>query len=157
MFIALLLAAVSMSAFAQFETGTKYVSTSLTGLNMSYNKNAKFNLGLQATGGYFFTDGWMALGQIGWDHKDSYNDFTIGAAARYYIEQNGIYLNMGLKYQHIGPDFVANNVFLTPEVGYCFYLNHYVSIEPALYYDICLNKFADFSTVGLKVGVGFYF
>lgn len=155
--LTLLLAVVSTGAFAQFEKGTKYVSTSLTGLNLSYNQHAKFTLGLQATAGYFLEDGWMLLGQLGWDHRDDYNDFTIGAAGRYYIVQNGLYLNLGVKYQHIGPDFVANNVFLTPEIGYCFYVNRHLSIEPAVYYDMCLNNYSDFSTVGLKVGFGFYF
>ena len=98
----------------------------------------------------------MLLGQLGWDHRKSFNDFTIGAAGRYYIEQNGIYLNLGLKYQHIGPT-VANNIYLTPEVGYCFYINQHVSVEPALYYDMCLNDYSNFSTVGLKIGFGFYF
>ncbi len=155
--LALLLAVVSTGAFAQFEKDTKYGNVSLTGLNMSYNKYSKFTLGIQGTAGYFVQDGWMVLGQIGWDHRNNYNDFTIGAAGRYYIQQNGLYLNLGLKYQHIGPDYVANNIFLTPEVGYCFYINRFLSIEPAVYYDMCLNNYADFSTIGLKVGFGFYF
>ena len=55
-FIALLLAAVSLGASAQFEKGTKYVGASLTGLNISYSSGEKFGLGLEATGGYFFAD-----------------------------------------------------------------------------------------------------
>ena len=155
-FLTLLLAVISTGAFAQFGKGTKYVSTSISGLNLNYNKNSEFTLGLQASGGYFVCDSWMLLGQLGWDHRKNFNDFTIGAAGRYYIEQNGIYLNLGLKYQHIGPT-VANNIYLTPEVGYCFYLNRHVSVEPALYYDMCLNEYSNFSTVGLKIGFGFYF
>ena len=52
----LLFAGGSMSSFAQFEKGTKYVGASLTGLNLSYSTGEKFGLGLQATGGYFFED-----------------------------------------------------------------------------------------------------
>ncbi len=155
--LALLLAVVSASAFAQFEKDTKYGNVSFTGLNMSYNKHSKFTLGIQGTAGYFVQDGWMVLGQLDWNHRESYNAFTLGAAGRYYILQNGLYLNLGLKYQHIGPDEVANNIFLTPEVGYCFYINKFLSIEPAVYYDICFNNYSDFSTIGLKVGFGFYF
>ena len=49
-FLTLLLAVISTGAFAQFEKGTKYVSTSISGLNLNYNKNAEFTLGLQASG-----------------------------------------------------------------------------------------------------------
>lgn len=153
--LTLLFAVVSMGAFAQFEQNTKYISTSLTGLNLSYNKATDFHLGLQATGGYFIQDGWMILGQLGYDHMKGHNDFTLGAASRYYMEQNGLYLNLGAKYQYMGPGI--NNVYLTPEVGYCFYVNHHLSIEPAVYYDLCVNNFSDYSTIGLKVGFGFYF
>ncbi len=129
-FLALLFAVVSLSASAQFERYTSYLNTSLTGLDLSYSKDQKVTFGLQATGGYFFEDSWMVYGRLG-------------------------YLNMGLQFEHREPKF--NYVQLTPEVGYCFYLNHFVSIEPAVYYDLCLNKFSDGSTVGLKVGFGFYF
>ena len=50
-----------------------------------------------------------------------------------------------------------NSINLTPEVGYCFYVNHFLSLEPSLYYNISLNDFSDSSKVGLKLGLGFYF
>jgi len=156
----LLLAVMSLSASAQFEKYTSYLNTSLTGLNLSYSKDSKVTFGLQATGGYFFEDAWMVYGRFGYDHQfikggKDINNVKIGAGTRYYILQNGLYLNMGLQYEHRGVN--SNYVQLTPEVGYCFYLNQHVSIEPAVYYDLCLNKFSEGSTVGLKVGFGFYF
>ena len=60
-----------------------------------------------------------------------------------------------LKYKHIPSNI--NNVYFTPEVGYCFYLNDHVSIEPAVYVDMCLNHFKDFTKVGLRIGFGYYF
>ena len=156
-FIALLLAAVSLGASAQFEKGTKYAAASVSNFGLSYSKSEDFRLGLHALGGYFFADGWMALGQIGWDHLDGTNAFEVGASARYYMVQNGLYFGAGLKYGHTGPDFVVNNIYFTPEVGYCFYLNNHVSIEPAIYCDMSLNHFKDFTKVGFKIGFGFYF
>ena len=41
--------------------------------------------------------------------------------------------------------------------GYTFYLNHYLAVEPAVYYKMSTNDFSDGSTVGLKIGLGFYF
>ena len=154
--LTLLLAVVSLSASAQFEKFTSYLNTSLTGLDLSYGKDQKLRFGMQATGGYFVADGWMVYGRFGYEHKyRGLDDVKLGAGMRYYIVENGLYMNMGLQYEHLEPNF--NYVQLTPEVGYCFYLNHYVSIEPAVYYDLCLNKFSDGSKVGLKLGFGFYF
>lgn len=157
--LVMLLAVVSLSASAQFEKYTSYLNTSLTGLNLSYSKNEKVTFGLQATGGYFFEDAWMVYGRFGYDHQfrkgKDVNNVKLGAGARYYIHQNGLYLNLGLQYEHRGIN--SNYVQLTPEVGYCFYLNNHVSIEPAVYYDLCLNDFSGGSTVGLKLGFGFYF
>ncbi len=155
-FLALLLAAVSLGASAQFEKGTKYVSASVSDFGLSYSKAEDFRLGLNVLGGYFFSDGWMGIAQLGWDHSSGTNNFNAGVAARYYMVRNGIYGGLGFKYQHIGP-VVQNNVYLSPEVGYCFYLNRHVSIEPAVYVDMCLNRFKDFTKVGLKIGFGYYF
>lgn len=158
--LTLLLAVLSTSVFAQFEKYTTYLNTSLTGLNLSYSKDQKVTFGMQATGGYFVEDAWMLYGRLGYNHQymkhaHDVNNVQLGAGFRYYIEQNGLYLGCGLQYEHRSPN--TNYVQLTPEVGYCFYLNRHVSIEPAVYYDCCLNEFAAGSTVGLKIGVGFYF
>lgn len=156
-FISLLFAAVSIGAFAQFEKGTKYFGASATGFGFSYSKFEDFRLGLHVTGGYFLMDGLMALAEIGWDHQDRTNIFDCALAARYYMKANGIFCGGGIKYGHVGPSNVRNNVYISPEVGYCFYLNNHVSIEPAVYCDMCLNHFKDFTKVGFKIGFGYYF
>ena len=50
-----------------------------------------------------------------------------------------------------------NYMHLTPEVGYCFYVNRYLSIEPSVYCNLCFNRFSEGTEVGLKLGMGFYF
>lgn len=163
LFLALVMAVFSVGAFAQFDQGTKYINTSLSNLNLSYSKNTKLTLGLDATAGYFFEDAWMLLGRVGYDHQyvkgpsNDMNTFSLGAGARYYIRQNGLYLGAGAKYEYLYNGSSNNNIFLTPELGYCYYLNNYLSVEPAVYYDISLNHFADASKIGLRLGFGFYF
>lgn len=180
MILGLLLAITTLSAKAQFEQGTSYLNTSLSGLDLSFQKH-QFNFGLDVKGGYFFEDAWMVYGQMEYDFtniKGRYNDanqVALGAGLRYYIEQNGLFLNLGLKYGHTsswglgtgigetglpylrGVHNSQNNIFLTPELGYCFYLNHYLSVEPSVYYEMSLNHFSSGSKVGLRVGFGFYF
>ena len=43
------------------------------------------------------------------------------------------------------------------ELGYAFFINDKVTIEPAVYYDQSLKEHSTYSTVGLKVGIGLYF
>lgn len=151
----MLLAVVSVSANAQFDKHTTYVAASLSGLNLSYSSNEKVAFGLNLLGGYFVEDAWMIYGKAGYNHTRHMDDVSIGAGFRYYIKQNGVYMGAGLQYEHATKN--VNNFQLCPEVGYAFYLNKHVTIEPAVYYDLSLNNFADGSKVGLKIGAGIYF
>lgn len=153
--LSLLLLVMAMGANAQFNKKTKYISASATGFGMSYSSSEKFTLGLELTGGYFIEKAWMIYGRLGYDHTRYTDNFQIGAGGRYYFTQNGVYLGLGLQYAHATKSI--NNLHLTPEVGYAFYINRYITIEPAVYYNMSLNDFSNGSKVGLKVGLGFYF
>lgn len=145
---------VALTGNAQFEEGKLYVNTSLSGLNMSYNGSDDLDLGLQAQGGYMFRDNLMVLGTASFQHVgDAPNKLTVGAGGRYYIIQNGLYLGAGIKYLHCS-DY--NDLMPGVEVGYAFFLSHTVTLEPALYYDQSLKRHSDYSTIGFKIGFGFY-
>ncbi len=154
-YLLLLLAVLAIGANAQFKKGTKFVGASLTGLNLSYSSNEKFRLGLNADAGYFVADCLMLRANVGYEHTRNLDDVAIGAGARYFFRQNGIYLGAGAEYNHFTKS--NNDVMIPVEVGYAFYLNHYLTIEPAVYYKMSLHDFSDNSTVGLRVGFGFYF
>lgn len=154
--LAVLLTVATTSAFAQFEKGTKYVGASLTGLNMAINDRQHFSFGLDAKAGYFIKNYWMVEGTFGWHTSRTHLDrCQIGAKLRYAQVENGLYYACGLKYLHERKNF--NDLQLTPELGYCYYLNHYISVEPAVYYDMSFTDFSKKSEVGLKVGIGIYF
>lgn len=157
--IALLIAVLTMTvaAHAQFQKGKGYIGASLTGLDMHYNGGDKFNFGLEAKGGYILWDNLMALGSIGYQHsgRDEVQDyFELGVGGRYYIIQNGLYLGLNAKWIHANGNY--NDVMPGVEVGYAFYINRSVTIEPAVYYDQSFRNHRDFSTIGLKVGLGVY-
>lgn len=199
------------AAHAQFKQGTKYIAASVTGLNMSYSKSSEFNLGLNAEGGYYFADAWMARANIGANHARTLSDFSLGVGVRYSFLQNGIYLGAGLEYAfnrydttspitlqtfntttvtrpvldaegqvvldaNGRPTFTTemtkdpveyitmgtaserlNNIRIPIEIGYTFYLNRFLAIEPAIYSKMSLNHFSEGSEFGLKLGLGFYF
>ena len=50
-----------------------------------------------------------------------------------------------------------NDFQITPEVGYCYFLNKTVTLEPSIYYDMSLSSFSKKSKLGLRVGIGLYF
>lgn len=158
-FLSLVMALVCLSASAQFEAGKKFVNASVSGLTLAYSKDTRLTLDVEATGGYFVVQDLMVFGRVGYSHPQQKTDnLELGVGGRYYIEQNGLSLGLGLSYEHahVG-DFNDDHCFITPELGYTFFLNRYVTLEPALYYKMSLDNFADASTVGLKLGLGIYF
>lgn len=147
---------MSVAAHAQFESGKKYCGASLTGLNLSYNGSEDLNLGLQAKAGYFLEDDMMLVAQAEYKHSglEGVKDYwALGAQGRYYIEQNGIYLGAGVKLIHTGS---YNDVMPGLEVGYAFFIGKQVTLEPAVYYDQSFKNHSEYSTVGLKLGIGIY-
>lgn len=153
-FFALLLMVVSLSASAQFEKGTRYSNISLDGFGIGYNGGTGFNFGLSADYGYFIEDKWMLKGGIGYKYNNHAHDFLLNAGFRYYFKVNGFFTGLAAQYDY---SYMSNNFKFVPEVGYCFYVNHFVSIEPSLYADLCCNNFSNASGIGVKLGVGFYY
>ncbi len=146
----------TVAAHAQFEKGKVYCGASLSGLNMSYNGAEEFNFGVQAKAGYFLADNLVVLGQLSYNHsgKEGVKDyFSVGAQGRYYIIQNGLFLGAGAKLTHTGG---YNDVMPGVEVGYAFFVSRTVTIEPSIYYDQSFKNHSDYSTVGLRVGIGVY-
>ena len=150
---------VTVSASAQFEQGKKYISASFSGLDMGYNGSSEFNVGLQAKGGYFLADNLAVVGVLGYNHvggeEDTPDRVSLGLQGRYYILQNGIYLGVGATYKHANHNY--NDLMPGVEIGYAFFINQYLTIEPAVYYNMSFNDFSDSSKVGLRIGFGLYF
>lgn len=147
---------MTLAANAQFEKGTKYINASITGLDLSYNGNKELSFGFQAKGGYFFDDCWQINTMIGFEKQGKYakGAFQIGAGGRYYILQNGLYTGVNVK-AILSSGY--NDFMPGIELGYSFFLNDKVTIEPAVYYDQSFKGHSDYSTVGLRVGLGLYF
>ena len=76
-----------------------------------------------------------------------------GAGARYYFERNGVFLGLTAKYAHsTGVDEFKPEI----NVGYAFFLGHYVTLEPELYYEQSFKN-SKYSQFGLRLGFGVYF
>ncbi len=143
--------------YAQFEQDTYYVNASLSGLNLSYSGSEKLNFGVDVIGGKFISDNLSVLGTFGYDsmHGGDYKNITLGAGGRYYIQQNGIFLGLGVKFVHANINY--NDVMPTAEVGYAFFMSKTFTLEPSVYYNQSFQNHKDYSKVGFRIGVGLYF
>lgn len=153
--ILLLLVATLTTAHAQFEQGTKYVGASTSGLGLSYSTSERFRLGLDANAGYFIADCLMLHGNVGYEHTRAVDDVRIGLGARYYFDNCGIFLGAGAEYNHFTKS--SNDIMIPVTIGYAYFLNDHLTIEPSIYYKMSLHDFSDNSTVGFSLGLGFYF
>lgn len=151
----LLLAICGLTASAQFEKGKKYVNTSFSGLGLSYSGSEKFRLGVEANAGYFVADCLMLRAGVGYDHTKQIDDVSVGGGARYYFDQCGVYLGAGVEYDHFTKS--SNDVLIPVEVGYAFFVNRFITVEPSVYYKMSLHDFSNNSTVGFRLGLGFFF
>ena len=145
---------VTVAVHAQFEAGKAYIGASLSGMNLSYSGSESGHLSIEGKGGYMFADNLLALGQIGYDkQKDVPYTMSLGAGARYYIVQNGLYLGAGVNWKHASG---YNDVMPTVQVGYAFFINGSVTIEPEIYYEQSFKNHKDYSKIGLRIGLGIY-
>ena len=138
-----------------FEESKFYIGASLSGLTLNYSKASDWSLGLSAKAGYLFLDNWMVLGVIDYQNYSSgtVTSTNIGAGARYYFERNGVFLGLTAKYAHsTGVDEFKPEI----NVGYAFFLGHYVTLEPELYYEQSFMN-SRYSQFGLRLGFGVYF
>ena len=146
----------AQTAFSEtpFSQGKLYASAGFSGLDLNYSSSQKWNLNVTGKVGYMFMDNWMVLADGAWNIRHELpNEFRLGAGARYYIEQNGLYLGAGANYVHTHSyDDLMPNV----NVGYAFFLSRTVTLEPELYYDMSLKSFKDYSGFGFRIGFGIY-
>ncbi len=150
-----MLLVMSVAAKAQFEAGTSYLGASVSNLGLSYSTVEKFRFGANLSVGTFLADQFMIKADLGYNHTDAVDDFSTGLMGRFYFTENGIFMGAGGEFVHYTKN--RNDVMIPIELGYCFYLNHYVSIEPSVYYKMSIDDFSDKSAVGFKIGLGFYF
>ena len=160
-----LMMATSMSAQylnyseTPFSEGKFYVNASASSASLSYSKNTDFAMGINAKAGYLFLDNVMLLGVLQFDGKNNFDVLTtqIGAGARYYFEQNGLFLGAVAKYANVKVDDSSFSDF-RPEVnvGYCFFLGRHIAAETEAYYEHSF-KDSDYSGLGVRFGLGIYF
>lgn len=150
-----------LCANAQFEQGKKYIGASLSNISMNYSKANDSSFGLNLNGGYFLDNEFLVKGEVGYNNVGKTSALNFTAGARYYFERNGIFVGAAGELQwreHFGERNHGKTLLYMPvEVGYAFFINRHVTVEPSVYYKVCYNEFKNFSEAGFKIGFGVYF
>ena len=145
---------MSVAANAQFEQGKGYIGASLTNVDLSYNGLNKGHFGLGAKAGYLIADDWMLLGQLDYQKtKDVPYSLTLGPGIRYYIQQNGLYMGASALFKH-ADDY--NDFMPSIQIGYAFFISRTVTFEPEIFYEHSFKDHSNYSTAGIRLGVGVY-
>ena len=145
---------MSVAANAQFEQGKGYLGASLANVDLSYNGLNKGHFGLGAKAGYLIADDWMLTGQLDYQKtKDVPYSLTLGPGIRYYIQQNGLYMGASALFKH-ADDY--NDFMPSIQIGYAFFISRTVTFEPEIYYEHSFKDHSNYSTAGIRLGVGIY-
>ena len=138
-----------------FAEGKVFLGSSLSGLNLGYTDNEKWKMNFSVKAGYMLIDNWLVSVQAGYDYlQEGNNAFTVGGGLRYYIEDNGLFLGAGGNYVHHWHTY--DDFLPTVQLGYSFFLNRTVTIEPEIYYNQSIQD-QKYSGLGFRIGVGIYF
>lgn len=159
-------ALVSLTANAQvaqpmedpFEAGKIYVAASASGIDLNYNGDDGFNVGVEAKFGIMVYDDLLAHASIAYNHNGSHSipdNMNVGIGLRYYIVQNGLFMGVNGKYVHAKSNY--NDFMPGVEVGYTYFLSRTATVEPSVYYDQSFHNHSKYSTFGFKIGFGLYF
>ena len=145
---------VSLASHAQFEADKFYIGASVSNLDLSYNGLTEGRFGFQGKGGYLLADNVMGLAQLSYDvSKNTSYTLSAGVGARYYIEQNGLYLGASALFKH---SKCYDDLLPSVQLGYAFFISRTVTIEPEIYYEQSFKNHKDYSQVGVRVGLGVY-
>lgn len=143
------------TTYAQFEKGKWYINGSYIGLGLSNIDHFDSNYGLSLEAGNFLENNFA----ITVNYRLAHYYHSVGAQVKYYLSKYGFFGGVGATYKSISNSESKKKhiVCFTPEVGYAFFINGIMTIEPAIYYDYSPSKPSDYSKLGVKIGLGFYF
>lgn len=157
---------ITMNASAQalvpqdtpFEAGKVYIAASASGIDLNYNGDDGFNVGVEAKFGIMIYDDLLAHSSIAYTHNGSHSvpDYVnVGVGLRYYIVQNGLFMGLNGKYIHAKSNY--NDFMPGLEAGYTYFLSRTAAVEPSVYYDQSFRNHSKYSTFGFKIGFALYF
>ncbi|MDR3351321.1 MAG: hypothetical protein LBN98_06770 [Prevotellaceae bacterium] len=154
----------TVGAVAQSQTEAKrfFLNAELSNLNLKFTP-APFEFGVGAGGGFFVIDNLAVRAQAGvrfmagQDGGNSHTNVDFGVGGRYYLK--GIFLDALFQGANIGVNSKGHRkleVGVRGALGYAFFLNDHVSLEPAVTFGKFFMDGSKFQA-GLNAAFSFYF
>lgn len=151
-FLITFLCCLSMSA--QFEKGKKYLGANLNGLDLSFNNKTDMSFDVGANAGYMIEKDLLLLGTFDVNYYDSdIQYFRLGGKLRYFFDNCGIFVGAGANF--ISNHNLYDDFQVTAELGYCYFLNRNLTIEPSIRYDLGFSESG--RTLGFAIELGCFF
>ncbi len=154
------------NTYAQIDQGTWMVggNSNFGFLSTDTSPDKTTNISLEVSPGYFIMENFAAGLGIGYNRQNQ-GDFSgtatvIGPWARYYVDGafffGASYSSVSSKSEYSSGENKSTGSALGLEVGYAYFLNKKVALEPAINYSSFGGDF-DGTTIGLTVGLSVYF
>lgn len=129
---------------------------SFTGVQIDGVDDTYFNFSLNTSGGYFIMDNLALNLQLDYQYTkfgdESSSSVTTGLSARYYFPPM---IFIGTGYITSIPDEGESSGYIPAEVGYAYFLNRNIALEPAIVLLMGGHNNATFA-YSLNLGVGIY-
>jgi hypothetical protein len=139
---------------AQIDGGTMLAGGSAT-FNHYSNKDLNVKstyLSIQPQFGLAFADNFVAGAWFSFSSFTNVSSWSVAPFLRYYMKN--FFIQTGYGYSRTGD--VGQSLF-DLELGYAMFLNDYVALEPALYYNQYFNDGFAGNDLGAKIGFQIYF
>jgi hypothetical protein len=138
---------------AQIEGGTMLAGGSAT-FNHYSNKDldvSSTSLVIQPQFGLAFADNFVAGAWFSFSSFTNTSSWSVAPFLRYYMKN--FFLQMGYGYSRSGD---TGQSLFDAELGYAMFLNDYVALEPAFYYNQYFNEGFAGNDLGFKIGFQIY-
>lgn len=155
----LLIIALTFSSlsFAQIEGGTMIAGGSASfNTHLPENGESSSTIAITPQFGLAFADNFMIGAWFSFQSAKNFNGMSVAPFLRYYMKNFFVQGGYGYSYNKSG-DLKTEGSILDLELGYAAFLNDYVALEPAFYYNANFRNGYTGSDLGLKIGFQIYF
>lgn len=156
---------------AQTRKGYTFINPQFSSFEFASTDNTtnadftRFKVAAQFNGGYFIADNFALITGLGFQvdkknyEKDNYFLASLGFR-NYLFSKLFTGLELGYKKEWLketgeSPMETIDDMLLSAEVGYSFFLNRSLALEPSFYWDY--NLIEKYNTFGVKLGFGIYY
>ena len=149
----------SFSSFGQIDAGTIIAGGSANFNQRSYSDTqpSSTSLRIQPQLGIAFLDNFVGGAWFSVQRFNNFTDWSVSPFLRYYVKNFYLQAGYGYSYSKIS-NITSERSVVNIEIGYAAFLNDYIALEPAIYYNgVFRSKEYSYTNFGIKIGFQIYF